>query len=140
MGAEAVTIPWPDFPEKLEQNVVDGTLTTAATINSVKLWEKGIKYAYLDRQYFPQYVPMISMHVWKRLNESQQAILLKCWDDIVDKSRKRATFFQKEALEALKNNGVEIITPSEETIRQTRQKLLEIEPELIKSLRITVID
>lgn len=139
MGAEAVTIPWPDFPDLLANSGVDGTLTTAATVNSVKLWEKGLKYAYLDRQYFPQYIPIISQSIWARLNAEQKEKLRQVWEETVEPARLRAEEYQDNALKNLERNGVELFRPSDQVIAQTRKALMKIEPELIQNLKISQV-
>lgn len=42
----------------MRRGKIDAVLTSYQTIESAGLEDKGIRYAFEDRQYFPQYVPL----------------------------------------------------------------------------------
>ncbi len=135
-GAEAVTIPWPDLPNALASGQIDGLLTSHASIASARLWEAGVAYAFEDREYFPQYVPLVSARFWERLPEDVQSVLTSSWEDVVEEARADAALAQEEARLRLAAEGVEIVVPSEEQLLTWRGRLMHIQPDLVQSLGI----
>ncbi|SOD94032.1 TRAP transporter substrate-binding protein DctP [Caenispirillum bisanense] len=124
LGAEATVIPWPDFPRALGDGRVDGTLTTAATVVSANLWRFGLDHAFLDRQYFPQYVPLVSGRLWARLPADVRQAMTEVWDGLVDEARLMAAEEQASALETLAANGVAIVRPRPADVAETRAALM----------------
>lgn len=136
LGGVPTSIPWPDLPAYLEQGRIDAILTSYETIASAKLWEKGIRYAFEDRQYFPQYIPMIRRSFWNRLPADIQTIVLNAWEQHVDPAREAAAAAQTEAKAALRAQGIDIITPDEQVIAHWRQTLLTFQDDFIHALNI----
>jgi C4-dicarboxylate-binding protein DctP len=124
LGARPVMIPWPDFPEALDNGLVDGTVTTPMTVLSGRLWERGIDQVFMDRQYYAYYVPLISGTIWRRLSEDQRAIITQAWDEVVGTGRERARQMQQEALATLAEHGVTVSRPDEQTLGETRARLM----------------
>lgn len=136
LGAVPVIVPWPDLPQALSHGTIDGILTTHETVVSAKLWEKGIRYAFEDKEYFPQYVPIISERFWKRLPPETQKIITKTWESIVSEARQMALEAQQDAYQTLQANGVSIVTPTTEELTRWRNKMLSRQPALIKTMNI----
>lgn len=144
MDGIPTSIAWPDLPAYLRQGAVDGILTSYETIRSAKLWEYGIKYAFEDREYFPQYIPLIRLSFWNKLPGDIQQIMLAAWDKHVDPAREEAAAMQTQAKAILLEQGVKIIVPDEHAIEQQRSALLSrqddfvarmnIDPELVRQL------
>lgn len=134
LGADAVVIPWPDFPAALAGELVDGTLTSAGTVISANLWERGIDHAYLDRQYFAQYVPIVSPRLWQRLPDAVRTAMLETWDGVVDEARVMAVGDQEAAVGVLKDHGVTMVRPSEAVLSATRARLMEHQPAIVRDL------
>ncbi|MFZ5812487.1 MAG: TRAP transporter substrate-binding protein DctP [Thermodesulfobacteriota bacterium] len=122
-GADAITIPWPDFPLWLDRGQVDGVLTTHETVRSAMLWTHGIRYCLEDREYFPMYVPMISARVWTLLPEDVRLAIADAWEDTAVLEREMAAQAQIEAGEDLARHGVEIVIPDQADIAQWRKRL-----------------
>ena len=78
--ATAVKIAWPDVPQALQRNTVDGVLTTFESVRSAKLWDSGLKHAYEDNQAFFQYVPVMSKKAWDSLPEDIQTLIVETWE------------------------------------------------------------
>ncbi len=136
LGGKPTTIAWPDLPGKLSLGVVDGVLTTHETIASARLWEYGIRYAFEDREYFPQYVPLIRGDFWNRLPDDLREIITEIWESHVAEARRAAAAAQAEAREMLLAEGVKIVTPDRETLRQVRQKLLADQDRIVEAVGI----
>jgi TRAP-type C4-dicarboxylate transport system substrate-binding protein len=136
MGGIPVIIPWPDLPSRLEQKQVFGLLTSYETIRSAALWEKGIRYAFEDRQYFAQYIPMIADHFWDNLSPEMQSVLTECWETAASEQRTAAAEAQKSAREELIRQGVLITVPEPEEVLTMKQKLLEQQDTIAETLGI----
>lgn len=136
LGGSPVAIAWPDLPEHMIQGRIDTILTSYETIRSAKLWEKGIKYAFEDQEYFPQYIPLIKMSFWKKLAPDIQAIVTNTWDKHVNTSRKQALEAQIRAKKILIENGVKVVVPSRQEIKIWRNQLLENQNDFIQTMNI----
>lgn len=136
LGAVPMVIPWPDLPQALSHGTIDGILTTHATVVSAKLWENGIRYAFEDKEYFPQYVPLIADRFWKRLPPETQRIITETWESIVPEARQMALEAQQEAYQTLRKNGISIVSPSSEELTRWRNKMLPGQSALIEKMGI----
>lgn len=135
-GAQPTIIAWPDLPYALDQGAVTGILTTDETVHSAKLWRDGIRYAFADREYFAQYVPLISGRFWHQLPADLQQLIRTTWNSIVDDERRAAALAQQQAREKLKQHGIEYIQPPEAEIARWRKRALDNQGQLIKQLGI----
>ncbi|MCB9947678.1 MAG: TRAP transporter substrate-binding protein DctP [Rhodospirillaceae bacterium] len=135
-GAEVVTIPWPDLPNALLSGQIDGLLTSHATIASARLWEAGVAFAFEDREYFPQYIPIVSDRFWRRQAPDVQAQLGEIWESLVDDARAEAALAQADARARLMAEGVTMVTPDEEDLLGWRTRLMGIQPQLVSDLGI----
>ena len=136
LGGTPFSIAWPDLPIKLEQKVVDGILTTHETVRSAKLWEHGIRYAFEDREYFPQYIPLIRNSFWNRLPDDLKKIITRTWEEHVDQARAEAAEAQLSARDVLLSHGVEIVTPSPAAVTTWREHIFPAQPKMVQALRI----
>ena len=135
-GGIPTSIPWPDLPAYLEQGKIDAILTSYETISSAKLWEKGIRYVFEDREYFPQYIPMIRLSFWDKLPADIRQIILDTWEKHVDQARQAAAAAQAEAKTTLRTHGIEITVPDEQAMTHWRQMLLPLQNDFIQTLKI----
>lgn len=138
-GAVPTVIPWLDLPRALSQKSVDGVLTTNETVRSGRLWDFGLKYSFQDREYFAQYVPIVSADFWNRLPSDLQAIVADSWDSIVDSGRESAAKAQDAAAASLKENGIVFVEPSQETLDTWRAQVSEGQEKLAVEMGIPEI-
>ena len=136
LGGRPTIIPWPDLPEYMQQGRVDAVLTSYETVQSASLWEKGLKHAFEDREYFPQYVPLVRMSFWQKLSPDMQRILIDTWEKHVDAARKEAAQAQINAKNILIKNGVKVVIPDPHRMEAWRQKILAKQAEFVKILKI----
>jgi len=122
LGAEPMTIAWTDLPLALAEGRIDGLITTFASLDSVKLWERGIRFALEDREMYTQYVPLVSDFFWRQIDRTTRAHLRAAWESVVDEGRALAVQSQKEARDRAIAAGVRIVVPSpvrSATVRST---------------------
>lgn len=135
-GGRPVIIPWPDLPEYLQQGRVDAVLTSYETVQSAALWQKGVKQVFEDREYFPQYIPLVRMSFWKKLSPDMQHILTGTWEKHVDAARREAAQAQISAKNILVRNGVGVVIPNPQQIETWRNKILARQAEFVKTMKI----
>lgn len=133
-GSNTVLIPWPDVPLALIQGTVDGVQTTTESIRSAKLWDSGLKYAFEDKQFIAQYVPLVSMVFWNKLTPEQQNMISSSWEERIDSMRDFAHERQAEARDVCIKNGIEFTSPTVEQRAKARQELLTTQDAIIKEL------
>jgi TRAP-type C4-dicarboxylate transport system substrate-binding protein len=136
LGGNPMIIPWPDLSEHIMQDKVDGILTTYETVKSAKLWEAGIQSVFEDRQYFPQYIPLVRASFWERLPLDIQETMMETWKQNIVDSRMLAAASQKQAKETLVKNKVAVFIPEPEKTELWRNKLLLLQDGFVQQLGI----
>ncbi|GGG37351.1 ABC transporter substrate-binding protein [Caldovatus sediminis] len=136
LGGSPVLIPWPDLPLAMSQGVVDALITTHESAVTSKLWDSGLRYSFEDRQYFSQYVPMVSTQFWSRLSPELQTAMAEAWEAIVDGQREQAEAAQAAARDTLISNGVRMAQPSAEELADARRRLMAAQDEIIAEIKI----
>lgn len=135
--ADPVVVAWPDLPNALERGQIQGVLTTHETVRSAGLWRNGIRFGFEDREYFAQYVPMISDRFWQRLPADLRILIQDTWEQVVDAQRQAAARAQAQAREDLLANGIEIIVPDKTVLARWRRIARRREAALVNELDIT---
>ncbi len=136
LGGSPTLIPWPDLPLALSQGVVDAVTTTHESAFTAKLWDSGLKYSFEDFQYFGQYVPMVSLDFWNKQPKEVQNALIAAWDAVVGEQRKMAAQAQIDARDVLIKNGIKIASPSKIEITAARKRLMVVQNDLVKEMKI----
>lgn len=136
LGGVPANIPWPDLPTYLQQGKIDAILTSYETINSATLWEYGVNAVFEDQQYFPQYIPLVRLSFWNKLDADIQQILLETWEKHVDPEREAAAVAQAEAKEILRARGVTIVAPDEQSLARQRDSMLPLQDEFASLMKI----
>ena len=136
LGGAPTLIPWPDLPLAMSQGVVDGVTTTHESAFSAKLWESGLKFGFEDYQYFGQYVPMVNLEFWNKQPKDVQTALVAAWEAVVGEQRKMAAKAQIDARETLIKNGVKMAGPSPAEIVAARKRLMVVQNDLVKEMKI----
>jgi C4-dicarboxylate-binding protein DctP len=136
LGAAAVKIAWPDVPQALQRGTIDGLATTFESIRSAKLWDAGLKNAYVTHQSFSQYLPTVSGKSWEKYPKEIQDLIVSSWEGKVDDLRKRARERQASAREDAIKNGIAVVDPTPADIGAARDKYLAKQEGLVKELKI----
>ena len=134
MGGTPQLVPWADVPLALQQGAVDALITTNMSASSAKLWDSGVKHAFLDKQYFGQYVPMVGEDFWEELSPEQQKVITDSWAAIIDQARADAAAGQEASLQQLKDAGVTVVEPPQAELDEWREKLTETQGDLVDEL------
>jgi TRAP-type transport system periplasmic protein len=128
---------WPDVPLALSQGNFDGLISTHESLNSAKLWESGVKHCFETREFFGQYVPMVSETFWKKLTPEQQKMMLDLWKQNVGTYRARAAEAQAKGREVLISHGVDMVVPTPEQFAAVQKQMLPTYDEVTKVLHLT---
>lgn len=136
LGANPVLVPWPDVPLAMTQGTVDGLITTFESVRSAKLWDANVKYAYVDRETFYQYLPMISKAFWDRTTPEIREFITETWASTIDDIRKTAAQRQHEARMEAEKAGIKVVEASPEELKAVRQKLMAAQDAIIKATGI----
>jgi TRAP-type transport system periplasmic protein len=136
IGGAAAKIAWPDVPQALQRGTVDGLATTFESVRSAKLWDSGIKNAYMSQHSFSQYLPTVSAKSWAKYPPELQNLIVSTWAAKVDSLRERAKQRQESAKEDAKKNGIAVIEPTAADLAAARSKLMAKQDALVKELEI----
>lgn len=136
LDASPVKIAWPDVPQALQRNTIDGLFTTYESVRSAKLWDSGVKFAYDNNQSFIQYVPCVSGKAWKAYPKDIQDLIVTVWKEKIGAIRDNAEARQKSAREDAIKNGIKATVPSKEDIDASRKRLMAKQDEIVKELKI----
>lgn len=136
LGGAGVKIAWPDVPQAMQRGTVDGLSTTFESVRSAKLWDSGVKNAYVSQHSFSQYLPAISGKSWAKYPKEIQDLITSTWAAKVDSLRERARQRQASAKEDAKKNGINVVEPSAEDLAAARKKLMAKQDALVKELEI----
>ncbi|MBO0324101.1 TRAP transporter substrate-binding protein [Muricauda sp. CAU 1633] len=109
-GGAATPISWGELYTSLQQGVVDGAENNPPSFYLSRHYEV-CKYYSLDEHTALPDVLIIGTKTWDRLTEQEQEWLRASADKSVKIQRKLWMESEKEALEAVQKEGVEIITP-----------------------------
>lgn len=136
LGGIPTSIPWPDLPAYLQQGKIDAILTSYETIKSAKMWKYGVKHVFEDREYFPQYIPLVRLSFWNRLPADVRQILLRTWEKHVDPERQDAAVAQAQAKDILRTRGITITVPDDRAVRQRRSAMLPLQDKFVNRMKI----
>lgn len=134
-GASAVFIAWPDVPMALVQGTVDGICSTTKSVEGAKLYEAGIKYALLSRNFCGYYVPLVNLKFWNSLPPDLQKIFTEVWNEVAPKQREIARKEQADARKLMEGKGVEFYEPSDEELAKCRKHLMTIQDKIVQDLK-----
>jgi C4-dicarboxylate-binding protein DctP len=136
VGATPAIIPWPDVPTVLQQNRLDGLLSTYETVASARLWEMGVNYATENQAYFAQYIPIVSRSYWERLPADLRQALRESWESVVDDARSQAQETQRTARRTLEQHGVAVLELDAKTLKAWRSIVMVGQNGLAESLGV----
>ncbi|MCX7151919.1 MAG: TRAP transporter substrate-binding protein DctP [Proteobacteria bacterium] len=134
--ASPVQAPWPDVPMALNAGTFDAVVTGNDGVVSAKLWDAGIKHAYLNRMHYAFYVPMVSAVFWKKLSPELQTLLVDSWAEIRPEGRKASKASDDAAAIEMEKNGIKLVRPAEAQLAAQKAMLLST-VDLAKETRIT---
>ncbi len=117
LGGSATPIPWAELYTALQQGVVDGAENNPPSYYLSRQYEVA-PYFSLDQHTFVPDVLLVSLPVWKDLNQQQRQWLQTAADDSVIYQRKLWREATADALKALEEEGVTITRPDKAPFRE----------------------
>lgn len=137
LGAEGVTIPFPDVPLALSQGTVDALLTTNETLRSAKLYEAGVGSVFVDQVSVLYYIPLVNKAFWDGLSPELQEAFRTTWESVIDEERAEAVRRQAAAAEENASHGVAIHEPAPEELAEVNARLLALAPGIAAELGVS---
>ena len=124
LGGSPTPIAWGELYSALQQSVVDGAENNPPTYLLSNHYEV-TEYLSLDQHSAIPDVVIISEKTRERLSEEERRILRKAFDESVEYQKALWQEMTKEALEKVKEAGVEVIRPDKEPFREKVQPVYE---------------
>lgn len=122
MGGKAVSMPTGEAFEALSQRVVDGTVTSVSDVISFNLGEVTSHITLLDMGTFHSLANhSVKNNVWNGLSVSDREAIMKA--SIVASVRTTARWLEmvEEGKNVARENGLELLEPSEELVARTAE-------------------
>ncbi len=135
LGGSATPIAWGELYSALQQGVVDGAENNPPTLLTSRQFEV-CRYYTLDEHITVPDILVVSTHIWKRLTTEEQTWLQEA---ALESYRFQKEIWQKaseEALEAVRQAGVEVIIPDKSLFRQ---KVLPLYEEYMKRPELSAL-
>ena len=118
LGGSATPIPWGELYTSLQQGVVDGAENNPPSFHLSKHYEV-CKFYSLDEHTSIPDVLIMSTHVWSSLSQNEKIWLQTSIDESVIYQKKLWLQATKEALDKIKNSGVEVIYPDKRLFQES---------------------
>ena len=118
LGGSATPIPWGELYTSLQQGVVDGAENNPPSFHLSKHYEV-CKFYSLDEHTSIPDVLIMSTHVWSSLSQNEKIWLQTSIDESVIYQKKLWLQATKEALDKIKNSGVEVIYPDKKLFQES---------------------
>lgn len=134
MGATPVLVPLPDVPLALMRGNFDGLISTADSMVALKLWESGLKAAYIDYGSFAQQVPFVNKNFWSKLSPVHQKAVREAWESIVVEQRRDSSQREEASLSTLAKNGVKLVRPGAVELKEFRDSQLAVQDEIVRQM------
>ena len=137
LGAEGVSIPFPDVPLAISQGTIDALLTTHETIRSAQLHEAGVRSVFLDQVSVLYYIPLVNKAFWDGLSDEHREAFLAAWDGVIEEERTEAVRRQQAAAEENEENGITIYEPDADEMAVVHERLMGLVPEIAEQLDVS---
>ena len=136
-GAQPNVTAWPDVPLALSQGTFEGVDSTNESLASAKLWDSGIRYGFLDKEWVGYYVPMISKAFYDKLPADLQKLVVDVWREKIGQYRTNMEAAQDQAGATLREHGVKLVAPTDAQLAAMREQMMPKMDDWAKELRIT---
>lgn len=118
LGGAATPIDWGELYTALQQGVVDGAENNPPSFHLSGHYEAA-KYFTLDEHTFVPDVLMVSTLTWDKLDDRQRRWLQRAADESAELQRRLWAAATEEALDAVREAGVEVISPDKAPFRDS---------------------
>ncbi len=120
LGANPVSMAWPEVFPALESGALDGQENAIQVIDHEKVYEVN-KYVTLDRHLWSPFAFIFSKKIWEGMSEEERQILLDSAKEAGIEAREQNRAKEKQSLETLKANGMEVTELSPEVLKQMQE-------------------
>lgn len=110
LGGQATPISFGELYTALQQGVVDGAENNPPSLHSTRHYEL-VDYYTLDEHTSPPDVMLISTHTWDKLSDQQQTWIQTAADASLQRQKELWRQAEEEAMNVIRNAGVEIVRP-----------------------------
>ncbi len=118
-GGVPVVAAWPDVPLALSRGTFDALQSTAESCVSARLWDAGLRFGLIDRQFMGGYIPMLGENFWAALTPNLKTLITDLWAANIGTYRANMAAAQDKAETDLQANGVKLAyVPPEELIEK----------------------
>jgi len=124
LGGSATPIDWGELYSALQQGVVDGAENNLPSFFLSRHYEVS-RYFTMDEHTWVPDVLLISTHVWENLSDAERGWLEDAVAVSVVEQRRLWREASQEALDRIREAGVEVIEPDKSTFRRAAIPMLE---------------
>lgn len=116
-GGNAVSLPWGEVYSALRTGMVDSVITSSSSGKDGKFWEVLTDFTKINYAY-PLQAVTINLDYWNSLTKAQQEAMLKAAAEIEKAQWEAVKLEDKDALDAMAQNGMKISETSEDLKKQ----------------------
>jgi tripartite ATP-independent transporter DctP family solute receptor len=124
LGGSATPIDWGELYSALQQGVVDGAENNPPSFFLSRHYEVSRFYTLDEHTWVPD-VLLVSTHVWQRLSDEEKEWLEEAAASSVREQRRLWREVSEDAMNQVREAGVEIIEPNRAAFRSAARPLLE---------------
>jgi tripartite ATP-independent transporter DctP family solute receptor len=117
LGANPVSMAWPEVFPALESGALDGQENAIQVIKHEKVYEVN-KYVTLDRHLWSPFAVIFSKKLWDQMSEEERQIIKESAREAGVFARETNRSAEKESLQTLIDNGMEVTELSPEVLKQ----------------------
>lgn len=122
LGGQATPISFGELYTALQQGVVDGAENNPPSLHSTRHYEL-VDYYSLDEHTSPPDVMLISTHTWDELSDREREWIQTAADSSLQRQKTLWQQAEKEAMQVVKEAGVEIVRPDKSSFVEAVQPL-----------------
>ncbi len=116
-GGSPQSMAWGEVYSALSTGLIDSVLTSATSGKDISIWETLDHFTQIDFAY-PLNMVTINKDYWEAMNEEQQEAMLKAAQETEEHQWEASRKSNKESLQALEENGIQIHEVGEEFARE----------------------
>jgi len=124
LGGSATPISWGEIYTSLQQGIVDGAENNPPSFHLSRHYDVARYYSLNEHTAVPD-ILFISLETWNRLNEDQQEVIQRAANESALYQRELWQKATEEALDAVRADGVEIITPDKQPFVEKLEPMYE---------------
>ncbi len=113
VGAQPVTVQQAELSQALATGVVEAFMTSSSTGYDSKVYEQ-VKYYYATNAWLPKNAVLVNKRAFDALDKPTQDAVLKAASEAEARGWKLSEQKDKEYIEGLKKNGMQVLEPSAE--------------------------